>query len=65
MSKELFMVAHEQCVEEYLEENPDADWSTAYEATADAAGKRYRENVADMIDQARDRAKYEGMNNGK
>ena len=61
MSKELFMAAHEQCVEEYLEEHPDADWAEAYEATADAAGKRYIENVADMIDQARDRAKYEGI----
>ena len=56
-SKELFMVAHEQCVESYLEEHPDADWSDAYEATADAAWKRYIENVADMIDAARDREK--------
>ena len=58
MSKELFIIAHEQCIEEYLEEHPDATEAEAYEATADAAGKRYIENVADMIDQARERAKY-------
>ena len=59
MSKELFMAAHEQLVEEYLEAHPDADWSEAYEKTSDAAYKRMTENVADMIDAARDRAKYE------
>lgn len=57
MSKELFMAAHEQLVEEYLADHPDADWSEAYEKTADAAGDRYRDNVADMIDMARLRAK--------
>ena len=57
MSKELFMAAHDQLVEEYLEAHPNADWSEAYEATADAASHRMRENIADMIYMARLRAK--------
>lgn len=61
MSKAIFIAAHEQCIEEYMDAHPEADWSEAYEATGDAAGKRYVENVADMIDAARDRAKYEGI----
>ena len=59
MSKELFMAAHDQLIEEYLEAHPDADWSQAYDATSDAASYRMRENVADMIDIARLRAKEE------
>lgn len=46
MSKELFMDAHEQLVEEYLEKHPDADWSEAYEKTADIAWGRMTENLA-------------------
>jgi hypothetical protein len=37
MSKELFMAAHEQLIDEYLDEHPDADWGEAYERTADRA----------------------------
>lgn len=59
MSKELFMSAHEQLIEEYMAEHPDADWHEAYEKTADAATDRMRDNVADMIDGARLRAKYD------
>ena len=58
MSKELFMAAHDQLVEEYLEEHPDADESTVYDLTADAAYKRYIEIVADMNDAAKERRKY-------
>lgn len=57
MSKELFIAAHEQMVEEYMLANPDADWSEAYEKTADGAYDRYTDNFADMVDQARQRAK--------
>ena len=55
--KELFMAAHEELIEEYLEAHPDADWSTAYERTGDAAGSRYRDKFADMVDEARMRRK--------
>ena len=58
--KELFIAAHEELVEEYLINHPDADWSEAYEATADDIDSRYRDKFADMIDAATDRAKAEG-----
>jgi hypothetical protein len=57
MPKELFMAAHEQLIEEYLADHPDADWSEAYERTADAADGRCRDKLADQIDSARLRAK--------
>lgn len=58
MSKELYMAAHEQLVEEYLNDHPEAEWIEAYERTADAALDRMRDNFAAQIDAARDRAKY-------
>lgn len=60
MSKELFIAAHEELVEEYLEQHPDADWNEAYEKTADVANDRYRDKFADMVDAAKQRAKDEG-----
>ena len=57
MSKEIFIAAHEQLIEEYLEAHPDATEAEAYEKTADAADGRYRDNLADMVDVARQRAK--------
>lgn len=57
MSKELFMAAHEELVEQYLLDHPDADWNEAYEKTADGAHDRMRDKFADMIDTARLRAK--------
>ena len=60
MSKELYIAAHEELVEEYLEAHPDASWDEAYEKTADAAWNRMRDKWADMIDAAKDRAKSEG-----
>lgn len=53
MSKELFMSAHEELIDEYLERNPAADWEQAYNATADAAYDRMQSNLADKIDQVR------------
>jgi hypothetical protein len=58
MSKELFFKAHEQLIEEYLEAHPEATESEAYERTTDAAYERMRDMYADMVDEARDRAKY-------
>ena len=57
MSKELFIAAHEQVIEEYLEEHPEATDAEAYEKTADAAYNRMTENIADLIDRERDRRK--------
>lgn len=58
MSKADWIRAHEQLVAEYLDLHPDADWTTAYERTADMASERAADNLADAIDAARDRAKY-------
>ena len=60
MSKEWFMAAHEALVEEYLEAHPDADWSEAYEATADGAWGRMRDNMADRADYYR-QARKDGL----
>lgn len=57
MSKELYMAAHEELVDEEMERT-GCDWQTAYERTADAAYGRMQERFADLIDAARDRAKY-------
>ena len=59
--KELFMAAHEELIEEYLAEHPDADWSEAYEKTADGADERSRDKLSDTIDAARMQKKYEGV----
>lgn len=57
MCKELYMAAHEELVDQYLEDHPDADWAEAYEKTADGAYSRMRDKYADMIDRARMDAK--------
>jgi hypothetical protein len=35
MSKELWCQVHEELVAEYLDAFPNADWTTAYESTAE------------------------------
>ena len=55
MGKELFMAAHHQLIEEYLEAHPEATESEAYEKTSDAAYARMKDNIADMVDRFRDR----------
>jgi hypothetical protein len=60
MSKDLFIAAHEELVNEYLDKHPNAKWGDAYDKTADAAYGRYRDKFADMVDAARQRAKDEG-----
>lgn len=57
MTKEYFIVAHEQLVEEYLDAHPGADWSEAYEATADGAWDRMTDNLAARGDALRDAQK--------
>lgn len=60
MSKELFITAHEELIEQYLNDHPDADWSEAYEKTADSAYGRYRDKFADRADEVKQRLKDEG-----
>jgi len=50
MSKELFIAAHEQLIEEYLDKHPNASEHEAYEKTADHAHGRMSDNLADRID---------------
>ena len=57
--KELFIQAHEELIELYLGKHPNATEAEAYENTADAAYDRMTDKYADMIDSARDRAKYD------
>lgn len=63
MSKEMWMAAHERAVEEAMEANPNLEWIEAYESDACAkrADELYRDRYAAMIDEARDRAKYEAI----
>lgn len=60
MSKELFMAAHEELVEEYLVEHPNATWDEAYEATADGTYEHMREKMFDQADYLRMKAKEGG-----
>ena len=59
MSKEIFIAAHEELIEQYMNDHPDAEWDEAYEKTLEAVDARYRDKFADMVDAARLRAKYE------
>ena len=58
MSREYYMAAHEELIEEYLEQHPEATEAQAVEATADAAYDRMCDNIAAIGDAARERAKY-------
>ena len=59
--KELYIAAHEKLVAKYLEAHPEASWDEAYKATVDAAYSRMQDKFADMVDAAKDRAKYQGL----
>lgn len=48
--KELFIAAHEELIEEYLERHPHATEAEAYDATADAAYDRMVDHMAHMAD---------------
>ena len=56
MSKEAFIRAHEQLIEEYMDRY-GVDWTRAYEATGDLAYNRARDNMAAQIDAIRDEIK--------
>jgi hypothetical protein len=55
--KELFIAAHEELIEEFLERHPNATFDMAYEATASRAYDRMRDNLAGKVDLLRKRAK--------
>jgi hypothetical protein len=57
MSKEWFIEAHEREVSDYMDRHPKASWERAYNATADSAYDRMRDEMADAADMARTRAK--------
>lgn len=57
--KELFIVAHEELIERYLERHPNATEAQAYEATADHAYGRMVDNLADLADWLRKVARGE------
>ena len=59
MSKEMFIAAHDELVEQYMLDNPDADFDEAVEKTAHRAYGLMVDRYADMIDAAKQRAKDE------
>ncbi len=58
--KELFIAAHEELIERYLERHPNAIEAEAYDKTADAAYGRMTDNLAERVDAIRQRMKDEG-----
>jgi hypothetical protein len=59
--KDLFMQAHDELIDLYLEKHPWMTWDQAYDVTADAAYDRMRDKYADLVDQARQRKKDEQL----
>lgn len=56
MSKEMWIAAFDQLMEEYLENHPDATFDEAYKHVGDnykAVDQRLADNLADMIDYER------------
>lgn len=53
MSKELFIAAHEELIEKYLEAHPNATEAEAYDKTADEAYGRMTDQLAQMADYVR------------
>ena len=54
------MECHDQLIEEWMEDHPDADFSQAVDATADKAYARTIDRIADMADAIKDRMKEQG-----
>ena len=57
MSKELYIAATEEIIEELMAANPGMTWGEAYEKSADLAYDRYRDKFADLVDAARSAVK--------
>jgi len=43
MTREVYTTIHNKLIQEYLEENPEADAAEVYDKTADLAGDAYGE----------------------
>jgi hypothetical protein len=54
MSKELFMDAHEELIEEYMELHPEVSEAVAYDRTADFAHDRMTDKLYDHADHLND-----------
>lgn len=54
MSKEQWIMAHEQLIAKYMMAHPSANWFNAYDATIDSAQERMGDNTAAIADQSRD-----------
>lgn len=57
MSKELYIAAHEEAVDEYMEAHPEATEEEAHQKTANAAYERMVQKYAALIDQVMDKDK--------
>lgn len=57
--KELWVKAHERLIDAYLESKPEASWTEAYEKTAPMVDELMSDLLANQIDEARMRKKYE------
>lgn len=60
MSKELFIAAHEELIERYLEKHPEATEAEAYDKTADRAYDHMTDKMADLGDRLRKEARERG-----
>lgn len=60
MSKELFIEAHEELIERYLETHPEATEAEAYNKTADNAWSHMADRLGDRMDRLKDQAKEDG-----
>ena len=61
--KELWCAAHDQLIEEYMEEHPDATEEEAVDATADHAQDRMVDTFMALADAAHDRRKEQNGTN--
>ena len=60
MSKELYMAAHDELIEQYMDWH-GCDWQTAYDRTADRAYDHMRDRLADIADNHRSQMKDRGL----
>ena len=61
MSKEMFIDAHMELQQKYMEDHPEASEDEAYDKTADAAYDRMVDKMADLGDRLKDEMKEKGM----
>lgn len=52
--KEIYISAHEEMMDEYMEQHPDTTKEEAYERTADAAWDRMNDKLAAIADSRKD-----------